>query len=85
MNPIARQNGDLNIDVDSFHAKNKHKGKNSTLHFILLLLTLFVEVSSTKHLGIMHRLPVSMCNSLLIMARNLRPHQAREHSIRLKA
>ena len=82
---MARQNIDFNIDIDNLCAKNKHKGKNHTLLFILLLLTLCVEVNTAKRLGIMHRLPAPMCNSLLTMTRNLRLHQAREDSVRLKA
>ena len=82
---MARQDGDFNIDIDSLHAKNEHKGKNCTLYFILLLLTLFVKFNATKSLGIIHRLPAPIHNSLLIMARNLRPRQDREDSIRFKA
>ena len=82
---MARQDGDFNIDIDNFHTKNEHKGKNCTLYFILLLLTLFVKFNATKRLGIIHRLPAPTHNSLLIMARNLRPRQDREDSIRFKA
>ena len=82
---IERQNGDFNIVIDSLYAKNKHKGKNCTLHFILLLLKLFVEVNATKILALMHRLTAPMHDFLLILIRNIRPHQSREDSIQIEA
>ena len=45
---------------------------------------LFLDVNS-KRIGIMHRLSPAMHDSLLHMARNVRPAQARIDNIRLKA
>ena len=45
---------------------------------------LFLDINS-KRIGVTHRISTAMCNSLLRMARNVRPAQARIDNIRLKA
>ena len=78
---FARQN--RNFNMDRMHASNKTKGKKFTLNFSRANKNIYV-IPLTK-LGIVHRLPAPMHDSLLIMAHNVIPHKARRDALRLKA
>ena len=79
---LARQNGDFNITRT--RAKNKNKGKYGE-HQSIISNQLYLDIINNERIGIMHKLSTPMYNSLLIMARNFRPHKAKQDTLRLKA